>query len=277
MASRASEEKRARGRRVLRAMRLATIAAASTVVLGGLIYASQRVEQFLIHDSRFILSGPAEYGQPSPNLHVEGVTYASRWQIQRVFERDFGRSVFLFPLAQRRRDVDRVSWVRDSSIVRTWPNRITVRVQERRPVAFVQVPFGPMSRYALIDQDGVILEQPAKAKFDLPLLVGVRTGDAVATRAEQVHLMRSVMEQLGQLGNGISEVDVADSDDIRVRQEMDGRSVLLMLGDQNFATRMQTFFDQYPAIHKRVPGATTFDLRIDDRITAVSEGGANAG
>jgi hypothetical protein len=50
-----------------------------------------------------------------------------------------------------------------------------------------------------------------------------------------------------------------------------------MLGDQNFATRMQTFFDQYSVIHKRVPRATTFDLRIDDRITAVTEGGSNVG
>jgi cell division septal protein FtsQ len=273
MASRAAEERRARGLRVLRAMRLATITAISIVVLGCLIYVSQRVEQFLIHDSRFILAGPAEYGQPSDNLRIEGLTHASRWQVQRVFERDFGRSIFLFPLAQRRRDVSRVSWVKDSSIVRTWPNRITVRIEERRPVAFVQVPFGPMSRYALIDAEGVILEQPSKAKFDLPLFAGIRTGDPVAVRARQVRLMQSVIDKLGQLANGISEVDAADPDDVKVRQTMDGRSVLLMLGDQSFPARMQTFFDQYPAIHKRVPSATTFDLRIDDRITAVTEGG----
>src|SRR5947199_5247250 len=89
MASKASEEKRARGRRVLRAIRVATIAAIAMVALGGIIYASQRFERFLIHDSRFTLPGPADYGQPSPNVRVEGVTYASRWQIQRVFERDF--------------------------------------------------------------------------------------------------------------------------------------------------------------------------------------------
>jgi cell division protein FtsQ len=277
MASKAAEDRRARGRRVLRVMRLAVISAAAVVVLGGVIYASQRLEQFLIRDPRFTLAGPSDYGQPSPSLRIEGIGHASRWQIQRVFERDFGRSIFLFPLSERRRDMARVSWVRDSSIVRTWPNRVTVRIEERRPVAFVKIPFGQMARYALIDGDGIILEQPAKASFDLPLLSGVRSGDPVATRARQVHEMQAVLASIGQLANGISEIDVSDRDDVRVRQKMDDRSVLLMLGQENFSTRMQTFFDQYPAIHKRVPNASTFDLRIDDRITAVAEGGSNVG
>ncbi|HZU23995.1 MAG TPA: cell division protein FtsQ/DivIB [Bryobacteraceae bacterium] len=275
MASRASEDRRARGRRVMRLMRLAAITAVSLVVLGAAIYASQRLEQFLIRDSRFILAGPSDYGQPSPGLKIEGVVHASRWQVQRVFDRDFGRSVFLFPLAERRREIARVSWIKDSSIVRTWPDRITVTVSERQPVAFIQIPFGPMSRFALIDADGVILEPPAKAKFDLPLLLGVRAGDSVAARAAQVREMQSVLAQLGRLSTGVSEIDVADHDDVKVRQKMDDHSVLLMLGDENFASRMQTFFDEYPAIHKRAPSATTFDLRIDDRITAVTEGGSN--
>ena len=277
MASRSSDEKRARGRRVLRAIQFVTVAAAATVALGAVIYVSQRAEQFLIRDSRFILTGPADYGQGTPNLRIEGATYASRWQIQRVFERDFGRSVFLFPLSERRRDLSRLSWVKTDSILRTWPNQITVRIEERRPVAFIEVPYGSVSRFALMDAEGVILDQPAKAHFDLPLVLGVSPRDPIDTRAEAVRRMQAVLASLGKLAAGISEVDVADPDDIRVRQQMDNRAVLLMLGDQNFAARMQTFFDQYPAIHKRVPMATTFDLRIDDRITAVTEGGSNVG
>lgn len=277
MASKGSDDKRARGRRVLRVIQFLAVAAAATVAMGGIIYAGQRAEQFLIRDARFNLAGPADYGQQSPNLRIEGVTYASRWQIQRVFERDFGRSVFLFPLAERRRELARLGWVKDDSIVRTWPNQITVRIEERRPVAFIQVPFGAMFRYALLDPDGIILEQPAKARFDLPLVLGVSAHDPIDTRAEGVHRMQAVLSALGNLAGGVSEVDVANPEDIRVRQQMDNQSVLLMLGDQNFATRMQTFFDQYPVIHKRVPRATTFDLRIDDRITAVTEGGSNVG
>ena len=277
MASRASEEKRARGREVLRAMRLGGIIFGSALALTAIIYISQRFERFLIRDPHFVLPGPGDYGQASPNLRIEGITYASRWQIQKVFERDFGRSVFLFPLAERRMELARVGWVKDSAIVRTWPNEITVRIQERRPVAYIQIPYGGVSRYALIDPEGVILEQPAKSSFDLPLLAGVHPSDPVPQRAERIRQMQSVLSALGQLANAVSEIDVGDPDDIKVRQPMDNRSVLLLLGDQNYAARMQTFFDQYPAIHKRAPGATTFDLRIDDRITAVTEGGSNVG
>jgi len=262
---------------VLRAMRLGGIICIITIALAGGIYASQRMEQFLIRDSHFMLPGPTDYGQASPNLRIEGITYASRWQIERVFARDFGRSVFLFPLAERRLELARLGWVKDSAIVRTWPNQITVRIQERRPVAYIQIPVGGMSRYALIDPEGVILEQPAKSSFDLPLLAGVHPGDPISLRAERIRQMQSVLAALGSLANAVSEIDVGDPDDIKVRQPMDNRSILLLLGDQNFATRMQTFFDQYPAIHRRAPGATTFDLRIDDRITAVTEGGSNVG
>lgn len=277
MASRAADEKRARGRRVLRVIQFVTIAAAATVVMGGVIYTTQRMEQFLIRDSRFILPGPPDYGQNSPTMRIEGVAYASRWQIQKVFARDFGRSVFLLPLSQRRRDLTRLSWVKDDAIVRTWPNQISVRIEERRPAAFIQEPFGAVSRYALMDAEGVVLDQPAKAHFDLPLLAGVTARDPIDARADAVRRMQAVLAAIGKLAAGISEIDVRSPEDIKVRQQMDNHSVLLMLGDQNFAARMQTFFDQYPAIHKRVPRATTFDLRIDDRITAVTEGGSNVG
>jgi hypothetical protein len=183
MASKGSDDKRARGRRVLRVIQFLSVAAAATVAMGGIIYAGQCAEQFLIRDARFNLAGPADYGKQSPNLRIEGVTYASRWQIQRVFERDFGRSVFLFPLAERRRELARLGWVKDDSIVRTWPNQITVRIEERRPVAFIQATFGAMVRYALLDPDGIILDQPVKARFDLPVVLGVTASDPIDTRA----------------------------------------------------------------------------------------------
>ncbi len=60
-------------------------------------------EQFLIRDPRFFLPGPADYGSESPNLELTGVKYASRGQVLRVFDQDYGRSLYLFPLAERRK------------------------------------------------------------------------------------------------------------------------------------------------------------------------------
>ena len=66
------------------------------------------MEQFLIRDPRFFLPGPADYGLESPNLEIEGIHYASRVSVLNVFLRDFGRSLYLLPLADRRKALLRI-------------------------------------------------------------------------------------------------------------------------------------------------------------------------
>ncbi|MGA3026460.1 MAG: FtsQ-type POTRA domain-containing protein [Bryobacteraceae bacterium] len=271
MASASGSNKRQRGRAVLRVVRYGLLGIAATGLLAGAIYGAQRVERFLIEDPRFALPGPAEYGQESANVHLSGVKWASRAEILRVFRTDFNRSLFLLPLAERRSALLRVSWVRDASLTRIWPNELAVHVEERQPVAFLQVPAGPMSRYALIDADGVVLEPPGKARFDLPVISGVNPGAPVAERLARVHRMQRLTGELGALASGVSEIDVGDLDNLRVRERMENQTVLLDLGDRNFASRMRTFVDQFPNIRRRLPAVAELDLRIDDQIIAVAE------
>lgn len=235
----------------------------------GVIYASQRFEQFLIRDPRFVLPGPPDYGLESPNLTVDGVKYASRDQILRVFDQDFGHSLYLFPMADRREQLLRVSWVREASVVRIWPNRVAVQITERQPAAFIKLPSEGMTRWALIDAEGVILDPPRKAAFHLPVLTGVRTSEARETRATRVRRMQRLMSDLGNLGNNVSEIDAGELDNLKVTGQVSGQAVSLMLGDRNFAQRLQSFVEHYPDIHRRMPEAAAFDLRLDDRITVL--------
>ena len=252
------------------------LAAGLTAVLATGIYASQQLEQFLIRDPRFFLPGPPDYGMESPNLELQGIHYASRSQILNLFTRDFGRSLYLFPLADRRRALLRVNWVKDASIMRLWPNRVVVQVTERQPVAFLDLKVDMMmSRWALIDADGVILDPPQRAPFKLPVITGVRADEPQSTRGTRVRRMLRMMKELGSLGNNISEINVRDLDDVAVTEQIGGRGIVLMLGERNFASRLQNFLDHYTDIHRKMPNATSFDLRLDDRITAVgSQSGA---
>ena len=243
--------------------------------LAGAIYGTQSVERMLMRDPRFYLPGPADYGEESPNVAVEGLRYASRAKLLQVFAPDFGRSVYLLPLDLRRASLLRLSWVRDATVRRIWPNRLDIRIAERVPGAFVEVPFGPMSRYALIDSDGVILDPPTKARFSLPVLRGVRPTESLALRGQRVRRMQRMMRDLGHLGDNVSEVDVADLDDLKVRLNMKDQAFLLELGDADFAARLQNFFNHYSEVHARVPWASSLDLRLEDRITAI--GGAPNG
>lgn len=242
---------------------------AGSLALTSAIYASQRFENFIIRDPRFFLTVPADYGLESPNLEVEGIKFASRSQVMRVFDRDLGRSVFLFPLKTRRKELLSIQWVHDASIVRVWPNRIQVRIQERQPAAFVKLKAESMERWALIDNEGVILDPPHKAAFHLPMLAGIQPEESAVQRGVRVRRAERLMQELGGLAGQISEADVSDLDNLKVSGKLDGRAVTLMLGDRNFSSRLRNFLNHYPDIHHRIPQVTTFDLRLDDRITGV--------
>jgi len=262
-----SRNKRVPATRLL--LRYGGIAIAAGIVLSGCIYASQSFERFLIRDPRFFLPGPADYGLESPNLEVHGIQYASRRQILRLFDPDYGRSLYLFPLAERRKQLLGVRWVHNASIARIWPNRIVVQVSERKPAAFIKLPAESMVRWALIDEEGVILDPPSRASFRLPVLAGLMGGETQERRAVRVRRMKRLMKELGPLSDNVSEVDATDLDDLKVTETAGGSAVLLMLGDRNFASRLRNFLDHYPDIHRRMPQATSFDLRLDDRITGL--------
>jgi cell division septal protein FtsQ len=265
-----STSKKARSTPAARLLvRFGGIAIAALVVLSGGIYASQRFAQFLIRDTRFFLPGPADYGLESPNLELHGIRYASRQQVLRVFDPDYGRSLYLFPLSARRKDLLGVRWVHDASIARIWPNRVVVQVTERRPAAFIKLPAEAMLRWALIDEEGVILDPPPKTAFSLPVLDGVLRGESQEKRGIRVRRMQRLLKELGPLADNVSEVDASDLDDLRLTEQAGGGAVTLMLGDRNFSSRLRNFLDHYPDIHRNMPQATSFDLRLDDRITGL--------
>jgi cell division protein FtsQ len=158
-----------------------------------------------------------------------------------------------------------VDWIKDASVARLWPNQIVVSVTERKPVARVAV---KSNREALIDEDAVMLE-PGQEHYSLPLLAGVSASDPVAKRRPQMDRFRNLMRELGPASAKITQVDVADPDDLKIQEPMDGRTVTLLLGDQHFALRHQSFLNYYSEIKKKLPKAAVLDLRLEDRITVV--------
>ena len=236
-----------------------------TLVLAVSLYTFHRLEQFLIRDSRFAMSG-ADGSAAASTLDVQGAEHASRRAIESVFAEDMGRSVYLLPLADRRATLQTVDWVKDASVARLWPNRVVVRVTEREPVAFLTL--GP-SRFGLIDAEGVILPQ-SPGRFHLPVLSGVHSRDPLPERRARVQRMLRLLHDLGGMADKVAEIDVSDRDNLKVTQPYEGRMITLLLGDQDFGARYQNFVSHYGEIKQKLPGATTLDLRLEDRITVVN-------
>ena len=121
---------------------------------------------------------------------ISGLKYTSRAKVQRVFAGDFGRSIFSVPLEERRRRLLAIDWVEDASVMRIWPDRLVIRIRERKPVAFVFFRSGVL----LIDGEGVLLDPPAQAQFTFPVLSGVREEEPDEKRRERVRAMLRVQD-----------------------------------------------------------------------------------
>jgi cell division protein FtsQ len=249
---------------------VSSLALAAVMIAGLVVF--HKIERVLMEDPRFALGSADKYAETKPNIRLAGVEHSSKDRILNTFAPDAGRSLYLFPLEERRRQLLAVDWVKNASVSRIWPNRLEVRIEERRPVAFVQLPprrSGALYNVALIDEEGVILQKPPDTAYDLPILTGIQERQSAGMRALRVRRMQRLCAEIGEICERVSEVDVADPNNLRVRMNAHGDSVLLTLGRENYMQRVQRFLDHYPEIHRRLPAAATFDLRLDDRITAL--------
>lgn len=226
---------------------------------GGAAYGARQVQSFLQSDPRFEFR----------NLEIRGAGYTDKARIQAFFATDAHRSVFRIPLAERRTHLLAIDWVRTASIERIWPNRIVVVISERRPVAFarLQDPGSARSWLALIDDEGILLPLPARARFHLPVLSGVTEEQTDEDRRRRVEAMRRLIADLGPRAGVVSEINAAFPHDLRVVADVDGQGLELWLGDTNFQSRLTNFLTHYPEIKSHSETARIFDLRIDDRIS----------
>jgi cell division protein FtsQ len=240
----------------------------------------RQAEDFLIKDPRFRIAEAEEYPGQSPDLIVEGIHYASASQIRHVFAEDFGRSLYLVPIQKRRKQLLEIDWVADATVSKIWPKTIKVHITERVPVAFVHLRPNPrdgMSRFALVDSDGYILRPRIAAKFTLPVITGIREDESLANRRARVRRVMGMLKEIGPLAGQISEINVADPNNLIVEEHVDNSVVTLMLGDESYADRLQNFLANYAEIEAKRPDATAFDLRVDGVITAVAVGDVKRG
>jgi cell division protein FtsQ len=247
---------------------------AGVFLMVGTLFAWHSTEEFLIKDDRFRIAEPDDIAGQSPDLKVEGIRYASSSQIRHVFAEDFGRSLYLVPLAKRRQELMEIDWVENATVTKVWPDTIRAVIKERQPVAFVRLPRlhrDSPSRLALIDRDGFILRPRVAAQFTLPVISGIQESENIENRKARVRCALGMLREVGPLANQISEVDVTDVNNIIVAEHVGNNVVNLILGGENFQDRMVNFLANYNEVREKRPDASVLDLRVDGAITAVGD------
>ena len=229
------------------------------------------IDNFLVTDIRFFLPGPPEPGEQSETFQINGVRNVTEEQIVQVFGRDFGRSVFLCPLKERRLKLLGIDWVKEASIGRLWPNRLVIRITERKPEAFVQMQAADGTMLlSLIDAEGVLLDPQRARSFRLPVLTGVARAKGDAGRRERMKRFLRMQSELGSYMDKISEIDVG-------LQTTQNHSAVRQAGIDTDARQPEIIVSAMRTSSittRRFEGAcrtrSCLDLRLKDRITAVA-------
>ncbi len=81
----------------------------------------------------------------------------------------YGQSIFRADLEDIKKDIESIGWVKSATIERFLPNRINIKITERKPVAIWQY----NKKLNLIDKDGIVISNKNINKFShLKTVVG---------------------------------------------------------------------------------------------------------
>jgi cell division protein FtsQ len=237
-------------------IKLALVLCSSLALMGtgyGLLY------RYGTHSWRFRL-------ESSDNITLEGLQNVSRSQVMDVFGADLGRNVFFVPLDERKKQLEEIPWVESAAVSRLLPDRLTVYIRERTPVAFVQIG----SRIGLIDWRGVLMDLPRNAKYSFPVIRGVGEAEPLSTRTARMKIYSRLVRELDADGahysKDLSEVDLYDPEDVKVTTSDPAGAVLIHLGSEQFLERYKVYMAHVQEWRQQFHKLESVDLRYDRQI-----------
>ena len=231
---------------------LAALLCFGSVVAGGLYRYGERSWRFRV--------------ESSDNIEIFGSQNVTKAQIMEVMGADIGRNILFIPLAQQKLQLEQIPWVQSASVMRFVPNRLKVEIQERTPVAFARV--GP--RISLIDAGGSLMELTSRRKYSFPVILGMNAGEPLSTRAPRMKVYNELVKDLDSGGarysQDLSEVDLSDLEDVKVRVNDPSGEVLVHLGSSDYLKRYKIYVTHVREWRQQFEKVESVDLRYENQI-----------
>jgi cell division protein FtsQ len=239
-------------------VRFVWLIARSALVLGVALYGGWR-------GTAIILGAPA---LQVSRISVRGNERLSTGEVLAILDGLKGRNLVTLTLGEWKARLLASPWVQEAELRRLLPGRVHVEIRERRPIGIARL----SGALYLVDGHGVVIDEygPKYAQFDLPIIDGLATRPATGAsavdekRARLAARVMAALETRPDLARMVSQIDVTDAHDAVVILE--GDTVLLRLGEQDFTKRIQEYLDLAPALRERVAEIDYVDLRFDDRL-----------
>jgi cell division protein FtsQ len=227
-------------------------------VVGGGAVAALLLNSALQSDDRFRIAG-------ADNIETVGLAEVTRADLLPIFGEDIGKNIFFIDLQQHRHEIEAIPWVKHATVMRMLPNRLRVSIEERKPVAFTQI----NGETGLVDADGVLLSMSPAAMAERHYTFPVVTGLSPTAKPDERHARMNVyMAMMNELDAGgqhnslqISEVDLSDAEDARVKMVDQSADIVAHLGYEHFLVRYQRYMRHIAEWRQQYPRLIGVDLR----------------
>jgi len=189
---------------------------------------------------------------------------------------DLHKNLFTLDINQLRRSIEVLPWVREAIVQRTFPDKLTIQIQERIPIAFVRTEQG----MSLVDEEGILLECSADtlSAFDFPVISGLEPGldqESINRNKRRTALYRFLIQSLDMNGAGlsrdISEIYLEDLGNISVIPSED--TILVHLGTESLQEKFRRYLAMSRELKQKYPRLDSVDLRYHNQVVINTAGG----
>jgi len=248
-------DRRRRRRRVLRRIRRVGAWLGVGVLVAVLSGPLTTVGASMLKTSRFAIQ----------RVEVAGQSRLSADEVVKASGLAPGQSLWTLDARRAVAGVEALPLVRRAEVVRAFPNRVTLFVEERQPFTLVNA-----GALYWVDEQGVPLGPETRAvSVDAPVISGVSAADVAAGRmpservATGVALLRTLMRAQSSLLGEISEVDVSRPEG-PVLFMLDG--VEVRIGSEDWDGRLGRLGGVLAQLRASGQTVTSIDLRFRDQV-----------
>ncbi len=219
----------------------------------------------------FVLGGGPQWVQQSASetsaragfalskVEIEGLSYTPRLAVHAALGANDGAILFT-DLEDIRGRVERISWVQSAEVIRKLPDRLEIRIVERKPFAIWQ----HRGRLAIIDAQGRELTGQDISRFaQLPLVVG----EGAAQNAQAVFADINLVPGLGHRVDSVVWLGNRRWD-VRFKT---GETLMLPEGRTAQQSALKAFAELQNGYQLLGRGKARFDMRLGDRMFVARE------
>ncbi|MDI9612500.1 MAG: FtsQ-type POTRA domain-containing protein [Acidobacteriota bacterium] len=208
-------------------------------------------------------------------VRVHGCRELDPARLEAIVLREFPANILKLDLGAVRGRLMQETWAHEVEVLRVLPSDLVLYVRERVPAVILEMNGALM----VTDAEGVLLGryEPRFGKLDVPVFRGVMGEDAETYQMYQEENSARItrgLEMLAEIASGsprytriISEVDIADRDNLKVVLVNDTAEVVL--GEKDYLKRFTKFVNN-PAEYRKLKDQYTeiehIDLRFDSQI-----------